>query len=94
MEQVLRPAPFLEDKVQPSQKQIIVKDFQAWVIKQKHGWSGTADVWIGAYDFYDIDELKRIKKLYEEEVERNQQLLVANGNMRLLLSENGIEHEN
>lgn len=70
-----------------------IKDYQKWAMEQPKGWSGACDVWIGAWKFYDVSELVRIKSLYENEVERVQELLKANAKMRLLLSNSGIENE-
>ena len=49
-------------------KEILVKDFQKWAIPLGYSWSGSADVWLGAYEFYKIDELRNQIKILEEEI--------------------------
>lgn len=41
-------------------------DFQAWAKPKGYAFSGILDAWIGAYEFYKVDELLEIKERYEE----------------------------
>lgn len=68
-------------------KDKVLKDFQSWALKNNYSWSGAADVWIAAHDYYSDEnkDLKEIAKKYAELVLVNQGMKEQIANMRHLI---------
>jgi hypothetical protein len=70
-------------------KEELVKDFQKWAISQNYSFSGAADPWIAAYEFYKehFKEVEKENKSLRRILKSHSEIILINADLRAKINE-------
>ena len=67
----------------------LIKDFQTWAISKNYSFSGAADPWIAAYEFYKehFKEVEKENKSLRQILKSHSEIILINADLRAKINE-------